>query len=65
MRQNYFEHVDNVTNEINRTSLAESAAEEFNKSSEDGPLDDPDHWIWDCAHEIGCEYETERLSQKV
>jgi hypothetical protein len=53
---------------MDRTKLAESAGrgragarpEEFNKNFEDGPLDDPNHWIWDCAHEIACAFEQKR-----
>lgn len=31
------------------TELAEAAAAAFDVDEEGGPLDDPDHWIWDEA----------------
>lgn len=63
MRKNYLQFVDKATNEISRTDLAEGAAEESDQNSEDGPLDDIDHWIWSCAHEIACEYEEGKFSK--
>lgn len=44
-------HIDNQTGEVNLTSLAESAAIHFNQDHLGGPLDDPDHWIWEIAAE--------------
>ena len=52
MTTNYHDHVDSVTGEVNFTSICESAAEAFNQNFEDGPLDDPNHWIWECPAEI-------------
>lgn len=52
MAANYNDYVDPLTNEINLTAIVEAAAEKFNKNFEDGPLDDPDHWIWECPLEI-------------
>jgi hypothetical protein len=37
--------------EVNLTSLAEACADAFDDAEEGGPLDDPDHWIWDLALE--------------
>jgi hypothetical protein len=31
------------------TELAEAAAAEFGVDEVGGPLDDPDHWVWDAA----------------
>lgn len=52
MNNIYSDHVDNHTGEINYTSLVESAACCFEQDYENGPLDDPDHWIWEIALEI-------------
>jgi hypothetical protein len=52
MASNYHCHCDPITKEVNFTSLCEEAAEVFNQNFEDGPLDDPNHWIWDCPVEI-------------
>ena len=38
---------------INLTALAEACADHFGQADEDGPLDDPGHWIWECAAEHG------------
>ncbi len=35
--------------EVEVTQLAEACAEAFDVADEGGPLDDPDHWIWDAA----------------
>ena len=45
------EHRDARTSEINLTGLAEAAAAAFGIDDEGGPLDDPDHWIWEAAIE--------------
>lgn len=52
MANNYQPHYDPITKEVNFTSLCEEAAEVFNQNFEDGPLDDTDHWIWECPVEI-------------
>jgi hypothetical protein len=39
--------------DINLTALAEACADHFGQAEEDGPLDDPGHWIWECAAEHG------------
>jgi hypothetical protein len=46
MLNNASDHEDNAT------SLAESAAAHFEINEVGGPLDDPDHWIWDLAIEV-------------
>lgn len=43
---------DPLTLEINATLLAESAANAFDADFEYGPLDDPNHWIWEIAIEV-------------
>ncbi len=50
------EHVDRC-NEVNTTSLAEAAADNFDMADEDGPLDDETHWIWDLSFQVSQEYE--------
>lgn len=45
-------HRDPRTLEVNHTSLAEACAEAFDVADEGGPLDDPDHWIWEVAVEV-------------
>jgi hypothetical protein len=45
------EHRDARTSEIDLTGLAEAAAAAFGIDDEGGPLDDPDHWIWEAAIE--------------
>ena len=52
MNNVYEDHIDNLTGELNHTSLVESAASYFEQDYENGPLDDPDHWIWEIALEI-------------
>ena len=52
MNNIYLDHVDKATNELNHTSLVESAADYFEQDYENGPLDDPDHWIWEIVLEI-------------
>lgn len=46
------EHRDALTGEVNHTSLAEAAADAFDVADEGGPLDDPDHWVWEVAVEV-------------
>lgn len=53
MRQHVAEHVDARTGEVNCTQLAEEAADYFEQYDVDGPIDDPDHWIWEVAAEVG------------
>lgn len=52
MRDNYRPHCDSITKEVNFTTLCEAAAEVFNQNFENGPLDDTDHWIWECPVEM-------------
>jgi hypothetical protein len=52
MRINLEDHRDRVTGEVNLTALAEAAAAEWGQDHEDGPLDDPDHWVWEAAVEV-------------
>lgn len=47
------EHRDGRTGIVNLTSLAEACADHYGQADEDGPLDDPGHWIWECAAEYG------------
>ncbi len=44
--------MDNTCFELNTTSLAEAAADEWDQADQPGPLDDETHWIWDCATAI-------------
>lgn len=53
MRRNIADHRDPHTGEVNATTLAESAADAFDANGLGGPLDDPDHWIWDLAITVG------------
>lgn len=43
---------DRLTGEYNLTAMTEEAANYFNQDQDRGPLDDPDHWIWECAPEV-------------
>ena len=48
-----FHHLDvDGVDPHNATQMAEDAAEAFGMDDEGGPLDDPNHWIWDLAIEI-------------
>ncbi|MBK7823300.1 MAG: hypothetical protein IPJ61_20150 [Tessaracoccus sp.] len=49
---NVEEHRDARTAIVNLTSLAEACANHYGQADEDGPLDDPGHWIWECAVEF-------------
>ena len=49
MRVNKRDFADPRTGEINATTLAEAAADAFEQNHVGGPLDDPDHWIWEVA----------------
>lgn len=53
MRQHKAEHRDRHTGEINATTLAESCADAFDANGLGGCLDDPNHWIWDLAIQVG------------
>ena len=44
------DHTDPLTGETNLTGLAEATADEMGQHEW---LDDPDHWIWDMAIEVG------------
>lgn len=52
MRFHLDEHVDPKTGEVNFTTLAEAAASHYGVSDLHGPLDTPEHWIWDLAVEV-------------
>lgn len=39
--------------EMDPTTLAETTAEDFDVDQTGGPLDDPSHWIWDLAADLG------------
>lgn len=52
MRSNAEDHRDALTREVNATSLAEAAAGAFDVDHVGGPLDDPDHWIWEIAVDL-------------
>lgn len=52
MRRSLDEHRDGRTLEVDCTGLAEACAEAFDMADEGGPLDDPDHWIWEVAVEV-------------
>lgn len=52
MRTNVGDFRDPKTHEVNATALAEAAASAFDADYVNGPLDDPDHWIWEAALEI-------------
>jgi hypothetical protein len=47
------EYREKHTGDVNLTALAEACADHFGQADEDGPLDDPGHWIWECAAEFG------------
>jgi hypothetical protein len=47
------EYREKHTGDVNLTALAEACADHFGQADEDGPLDDPRHWIWECAAEFG------------
>lgn len=52
MLENHVAHRDPRTLEVDCTGLAEACAEAFDMADEGGPLDDPDHWIWEVAVEV-------------
>ncbi len=52
MRAELDQYRDRVTGEVNLTDLAEAAANHWGMDHEDGPLDDPDHWVWEAAVEV-------------
>jgi hypothetical protein len=53
----FFDGVD-----CNATALAEAYADTVGEADEGGPLDDPDHWIWEVAMTAAkrCEAELKR-----
>lgn len=55
MNENVRDSMDPETGEVNCTHLAESCCDHFDANNEGGPLDDPDHWIWDLAFDIATE----------
>lgn len=52
MRRNMEDHRDGCCGDVNMTTLAEAAAEHFGANDIGGPLDDPDHWIWEVAADL-------------
>jgi hypothetical protein len=52
---NLDEHRDARTGIVNLTALAEAAAGAYGIDDEGGPLDDPEHWIWEAAIEAAGE----------
>ena len=52
MQKNVSDHVDNLTGEVNMTSLAESCCDHFNENQIGGPLDQEDHFVWELASDI-------------
>jgi hypothetical protein len=52
IRSNANNFRDPQTGEVNYTQLAEECAANFDADNEGGPLDDPDHWIWDEAAKV-------------
>jgi hypothetical protein len=52
MRAHRAEFEDRKTGEIDATGMAEACASAFGEDDEGGPLDDPDHWIWELAAEL-------------
>lgn len=52
MRGNLDAYRDRFTGEVDFTRLAESAANAWDQDHEGGPLDDPDHWVWEVAAEF-------------
>ena len=47
-RQNAVTYRDDC-GDVNHTALAEMCAAHFDMNGVGGPLDDPDHWIWEVA----------------
>lgn len=45
------EYLDSI-GVLNFTSLAEAAANAFDKADDGGPLDDETHWIWDLPFDV-------------
>lgn len=56
MWESVVDHVDSQSGDVNLTTLAEDAAGELGKADQGGPLDDPDHWIWEVAIEVADGY---------
>lgn len=67
MKKMVADYVDDKTNEVNATALAEGAADEFNAKDLGGWLDDEGHWVWEAAQEVSDEYERKhkRASERV
>lgn len=53
MQANADDYRDRITGEVNLTALAEAAANHWCQDYEGGPLDDPDHWVWELAAKVG------------
>lgn len=49
MREHADDYLEDGTDEPQPTQLAEACAAAFGVDGVGGPLDDPDHWIWDAA----------------
>lgn len=54
------EHIDEDTDTISLTGLAEAAAAKFGHADPGGWLDDADHWIWDAATDAAQAFARER-----
>lgn len=52
MHDHLEDFLDVQTNELHTTAMAEGATTAFEQADPPSPLDDPDHWIWDAAHEV-------------
>jgi hypothetical protein len=52
MRSMVETYQDRVTGEVNLTEIVEGCAGAFGVDGIGGPLDDPDHWIWEVAVEV-------------
>ena len=57
MERNVADYVDNMTGEVSCTQLAEACCQHFDTNHEGGPLDDPDHWVWDLAAQVATDWE--------
>lgn len=55
MRNTLRFHRDKLTGEVNMTELAEHCATVFGADHLGGPLDQPEHWLWDLAYQVSCE----------
>ncbi len=47
MKNNAEDYRDDYTQELNLTRIVEACCAHFGVDAIGGPLDDPDHWIWE------------------